>query len=202
MSKKHRHDPVEITVAGRNIPVTEPLETYATGKVQRLTRYLDGLSKVQVILAESNSREAASRHAAEATAVIKGHTIRAESSDADMYAAIDGMIDKLHLQLTRTKERTRDHKHKSQVIDEGLEGSFALGPDEADEGTDESSATDDLIVTVKQYTMKPMFSDEAIDEMNELGHSFFVFLNAQTEKVSVVYQRKDGLYGLIEPAFL
>jgi len=70
------------------------------------------------------------------------------------------------------------------------------------ERADDSSQSQDRIVEVKQYTLKPMFADEAIEEMEELGHAFFVFLNASNEKVSVVYRRRDGMYGLIEPAFV
>src|SRR5579872_5015621 len=200
MSKKSTSEPVQIDVSGHNMPVTEPLRTYVLGKMDRLTRYLDRLPRIVVILSAENSREAAGRNVAEATATVKGRTIRAESSDADMYAAIDGLVDKLHLQLTRTKERTRDHKRHGRNLEDAGEV-IAIEPDDTEAGEGEGVGEDDLIVDVKQYTMKPMFSDEAIDEMNELGHAFFVFLNARTEKVSVVYRRHDGLYRLIEPAF-
>lgn len=199
MSKRKASEPVLIEVSGRNMPVSEPLRQYALTKMARLTRYLDRLSKLEVVLAGEHTRQSTGRNVAEATATIKGVALRAEAADADMYAAIDGVVDKLHHQLTRVKERTKDH-HKRR----GAEETTGLVPlEDVLDGVEAGPPADaqDRIVEVKQYTMKPMFSDEAIDVMEELGHTFFVFLDARTEKVTVVYRRHDGLYGLIEPAF-
>lgn len=201
MSKKAELEPVQITVSGRNMPVTEPLRKYVVTKMDRLTRYLDRLSSVEVVLAAENTREAGGRNLAEATASAKGKAIRAECADADMYAAVDGLVDKLHLQLTKTKERSRDHKRRGREEEEVVAEEDLTGDLREDQIDDLDAENADQIVEVKQYLMKPMFSDEAIVEMTELGHAFFVFLNARTEKVSVVYRRRDGQYGLIEPAF-
>jgi putative sigma-54 modulation protein len=191
---------LHVSVTGRNMPVTPALDEYAVAKMSRLTRYLDRLSRVEVVLSSEHARESSRRNLAEATATVRGRVVRAESSEADMYAAIDGVVDKLHLQLTKFKERSRSHKGRGPG--ESLDIDVVGGPDETITSlSEDSSDSDARIVEVKQYTMKPMFADEAIDAMEEMGHTFFVFLDARTEQVSVVYRRRDGAYGLIEPAF-
>ena len=182
------------------MPVTEPLREYAVTKMGRLNRYLDQVSSVEIILSTEHTRESTARNLAQAVATVKGRTIRAECSHADMYAAIDGLVDKLHMQLTRLKERTRGHTRCGRIDEPGA-------ADEADQdqepGTPEEDGVEapNRIVEVRQLSLKPMFPDEAIEEMNESGQTFYVFLSAQTEKVSVLYRRADGQYGLVEPAF-
>ncbi len=110
MTKRHESEPVKVSVTGRNMPVTDPIETYVITKMGKLDRYLDRLSQIDVVLSSDQARQASQRQRAEATAVVKGRVLRAEVTNADMYAAIDGLVDKLHLQLTRHKERTRAHK--------------------------------------------------------------------------------------------
>ncbi|HEV3310065.1 MAG TPA: ribosome-associated translation inhibitor RaiA [Chloroflexota bacterium] len=204
LTKHALNEPMQITVSGRNMPVTPPLEAYVTGKMNRLTRYLDRLSRIEVVLAVEHTREASGRNLAEATAILKGRTIRAEAAKGDMYAAVDAVVDKLHQQLTRTKERTRHHKGRGPGDSEPAGTADDLVPIDtgnADADGDDSEAGDTRIVEVKQLSLKPMFADEAIDALEQLGHAFFVFLNARTEQVSVVYRRHDQSYGLIEPGF-
>src|SRR5579862_4297855 len=96
-------DNVQITVTGRNMSVDEPMRQYVVKKMDKLVRYLDRLSRVEVILATRNTRESSRRSMAEAVATARGRTVRAESVDADMRAAVDGLVDKLQQQLTRAK---------------------------------------------------------------------------------------------------
>jgi putative sigma-54 modulation protein len=201
MPKRVAPEPLHVSVTGRNMPVTDPLEKYVVTKIGRLTRYLDRLARVEVVLANEHTREANGRNVAEATATVKGRTIRAEAADADMYAAIDGVVDKLHLQLTRVKERTRAHKGRGPGDAELPEPADLLGSSPTEPDDEELASPEGGIVEVKQFALKPMFPDEAIDALEDTGHAFFVFLSAETEKVSVVYRRRDGAYGLIEPAF-
>jgi len=194
-------EPLQVNVAGRNMPVTDPLKQYVVNKMSRLTRYLDRLSRIDVVLSTEHAREASGRNVAEATATVKGRIMRAESADADMYAAIDGAVDKLHQQLTRVKERTRAHKGRGPGDAEEQEPAEEADATMPPVPGAEPIAEGTRIVSVKQFALKPMFSDEAVDALEDLGHAFFVFLNAETEHVSVVYRRHDGAYGLIEPAF-
>ena len=200
MTKRSAPEPLQITVSGRNMPVSDQLKEFAVAKMARLSRYLDRLSRVDVVLTAEPTRAANDRNVAEATASVKGRTIRAEAAADDIKSAIDALVDKLHLQLTRTKERTRAHKGRGPGDAELPVGEMGEGYEDEDE--DEAAETiEDRIVEVKQFSPKPMFPDEAIDALEELGHAFFVFLSAQTEQVSVVYRLRDGSYGLIEPAF-
>lgn len=201
MTSPHRRQPskqgVRVAVTGRNMPVTDALRKYVVAKMEKLDRYLDRLSQIEVTLSMGHTREASRRNVAEATAMVKGTVLRGEVADADMYAAVDGLFHKMHHQLTRFKERTRDHKGHGPP-DDDVSPSATL---ESDDEMEHVAEADGGIVRVKQFSMKPMFSDEAIGELEGLGHAFYVFLNGETERVSVVYRRQDGAYGLIEPAF-
>ena len=200
MTKHRRTEPLRVTVTGRNMTMTDALHDYASEKIGHLERYLDRLAGITVILSTENARRPNERCSAEATATAKGRIVRAQVLDADMYAAIDGVTDKMHQQLTRLKERTRDHKRGEAA--ETIVAAAGEGKIEATESDDEDASEQaPRVVRTKQFLMKPMFSDEAIDELQALDHEFFVFLNAENEHVSVIYRRRDGNYGLIEPAF-
>jgi len=200
MTKHRRTEPLKVTVTGRNMAITDALNKYASEKIGHLERYLDRLAGIAVVLGTENARRPSERCTAEATATIKGRTVRAQVADADMYAAIDGVTDKMHQQLTRLKERTRDHKRGESPEELGTDVEAGIEPPfEADEDDEEDE--EPRIVRTKQFLLKPMFSDEAIEELQSLDHEFFVFLNAENEQVSVVYRRRDGNFGLIEPAF-
>lgn len=199
MAGQGAREQLQISVTGRHMPVTEPLERYAVAKLGHLERYLGRLTEIKVVLSSEKSRRATLRNVAEARAVVRGRVIRAQVADADMYAAIDALVDKLHLQLTRLKERTRTHKHGADAAAEKPEP-LQEGEGVGEEAVDDEEAGREGIVRIKQFAMKPMFSDEAIDAMEELGHAFYVFLNAETEQVNVLYRRRDGAFGLIEPA--
>ncbi len=194
-SRARESSPVRVQVTGRHMVVTPALEAYVVKKMAKLDRYLDRLSDVNITLGSGNSHRTGERHLAEATALVKGRPLHAQCVDADMYAAVDGLVDKLHHQLTRLKERAREHK--TSVAPPTEETLSTLD----DLPLDDASTSSPRIVEVKQYAMKPLFPDEAIDEMEELGHTFYVFLSAETERVNVVYRRSDGRFGLIKPAF-
>jgi putative sigma-54 modulation protein len=188
-------EPLRVAVNGRNMPITEALRTYVVGKMSKLDRYLDRLSEIEVILSQENAKESSRRNVAEASTWVNGHEIRATIAEADMYAAVDGLVDKLHLQMTKLKERTRNHKGGAPRTD--LDVDELVLPVDTDDVIDEGPR----IVPVRQYSMKPVFPEEAIEELEERGHAFYVFLSAETEAVNVLYKRADGSYGLVEPAF-
>lgn len=209
MAKHRRTEPLKVTVTGRNMAVTDALHDYATEKIGHLERYLDRLAGITIVLGTEDTRRADQRYSAEATATVKGRTVRAQVADANMYAAIDAVTDKMHLQLTRLKERTRDHKRGAvpemagTELQSGIASPVNNVQDDEYDGDENEYDNDEepRIVRTKQFLLKPMFSDEAIEELQSLDHEFFVFLNAENEQVSVVYRRRDGNFGLIEPAF-
>lgn len=184
---------VNVQVKGKNLAVTPGLEGHVVEKMRCLDKYLDRLSQIEVELWHEETREAAHRNHVEATTRVAGRTIRVATSDGDMYAAIDEAVDKLHRQLNRQKERMKSHH--------GGKSAEALSVEQDSDGISEPDASEvgGTIVRVKRFDMKPEFEDDAVENMEDLGHSFYVFLNAQTERVNVLYRRKDGSYGLIQP---
>lgn len=177
---------VRIVVKGKNIDVTPALREYAEKRVNKLSRFFQNREDVQVDVVLSVERD---MQIAEITYHLGGLFMRGESSSNDMYASIDEASDRISRQVRKYKDRIRSVTNDSlrfQVPDNG-----------AIPSVDEEEAPE--IVRTKRFAIKPMDIDEAVMQMELLGHDFFVFANAQTEEVNVLYKRKDGRYGLIEP---
>ncbi|HHX78041.1 MAG TPA: ribosome-associated translation inhibitor RaiA [Firmicutes bacterium] len=174
---------MKIAVRGKNIDVTPALRDYASKRISKLDKYFDN-AEAQVNL--SVTKES---HIVEVTVLVNGLIIRGEEETEDMYASIDLVIEKLEKQI---------EKYKTRLIKRTRNGNkTAAGQNEGEIAGEEEPR----IVRTKRFDMKPMAVEEAIMQMNLVGHDFFVFVNAQTENVNVVYRRKDKNYGLIEPIF-
>lgn len=171
---------MQIFLTGRNLEVTEALRRYAEDKVGRLQRYLEKITSAHIVLSVQKYRQIA-----EVTLRVRDLTIRGEESTVDLYSSIDLVVEKLERQLQRYKGKILSHTNRSGRP----QGPLASG--EADEGS--------RVVKAKRFAMKPMSLDEAILQMDLLGHAFYVFRNAQTDEVNVVYRRREDTYGLIEP---
>ncbi|MGI6345018.1 MAG: ribosome hibernation-promoting factor, HPF/YfiA family [Bacillota bacterium] len=173
---------MEVTVRGKNIDVTDALRDYATKKVSRLEKYIDRPIEAQVTLSVQRGL-----HRVEVTATVDGLILRGEEESTDMYASIDLVSDKLERQVARYKtriaRRLRINGSKNGVV-EAVEIPDDDGP---------------RVVRSKRFPIKPMPVEEAILQMNLLNHDFFVFVDAESENFAVLYRRKDGNYGLIEP---
>lgn len=172
---------MQITVRGKNIQITDALRDYATKKVERLSKYFDRPVEAQVMLTVEKDR-----HTVEVTAMVDGLILRGEESSPDMYASIDLVSDKLEKQIERYKTRI-SRRLRTNGFKNG-----AVSPAMLEEDGPQ-------VVRSKRFPMKPMPVEEAVLQMNLLNHDFFVFMNAETERFAVVYKRKDGNYGLIEP---
>lgn len=181
----------DIRVKARNFPLTDALESQVVAKLGRLDKYLDRLRGIDVVLWTESSKEADRHNHVEVTGHAGSRRVHATATAADMYAAVDEVVDKMYRQLNRAKERLKSH-HGTRIAD-------AVVPEEAALEPFIEESQDAAIVKVKRFEMKPQFEDEALAEMETLGHSFYVFLNAANERVNVVYRRKDGHYGLIDP---
>lgn len=187
---------MEVAVKGRNISVTEALERYAREKIGKVSKFFDedgSDTRAEVELFHQRNTSIPDPEIAEATLFINGSVLKARESSEDMYASIDKMYDKLERQVKRYRGRQIDRWHgkkgRSKAPDEGLPEA-------------ETRTEDDLeprIVRTKQFQMKPMTSEEAVLQMEMLDHAFFVFTSAETGDINVVYRRRDGDYGLIEP---
>ena len=178
---------MQITITTRNLENTEALKRYAEEKIARLQKFVDQITSVHVVLSVQKHRQIA-----EVTLHVREHTIRGEESSADLYSAIDLVADKIERQIIRYKEKVVDHSGRGLGRSRSRE---ELAPAE-----DESFLEDGpRIVKTKRFAVKPLSPDEAAIHMDLLSHNFFVFRNAQTQEVNVVYRRRDGEYGLIEP---
>ncbi|MER3451361.1 MAG: ribosome-associated translation inhibitor RaiA [Thermus sp.] len=176
-------------LSGRNLEITEALRNYVEKKMARLDRYFDGEMEAKVVLSLAGSPHVEKKARAEAQVNLPGGMVRVEEEDKDLYEAIDRMVDRLETQIKRYKERRFIGRRHTTL---GPQAPEALPKEPEEEGP--------RIVRVKRFEMKPMTPEDAVFQMEALGHSFFVFRNAETDEINVVYRRKDGNYGLIAPA--
>ncbi len=176
-------------IRGKNIELTEALKEYTTKRLSKLEKYIDDVKEAQVALSIG-----AEGHKVEVTIPLNGVILRGEEASSDMYTSIDLVEEKLEKQIEKHKTRlyrsNRGAGLKKAFNEEVKKEIEANGP-----------AAKFKILRSKRFALKPMDEEEAIMQMNLLGHTFYVFHNARSEEVNVVYKRKDGNYGLIEPHF-
>ncbi|HZC19567.1 MAG TPA: ribosome-associated translation inhibitor RaiA, partial [Rubrobacteraceae bacterium] len=197
-----REATMQVAVKGRNIPVTEALEQYATKKVERIAKFFDdgrSVSRAEVELTHERNPSIPEPEVAETTLFINGAVLKAREASADMYASIDRMSDKLERQVRRYRGRQLDRWQGQKKWHAAAEDRSEGRPVQVVED-DEEEVPGTRIVRTKQFQMKPMSPEEATLQMELLDHAFFVFINADTGEINVVYRRRDGNYGLIEPA--
>jgi ribosome hibernation promoting factor len=177
---------MRLQVKGRNVEVSQQIRSYAEEKLGKLERQLPDPTRVELELAVEHNPSIAGNQVAEATVWTKGPVLRARESSADMKASIDQLVDKLERQVKRYKGKRREGRRHAEAA---LPEPMPAAPSE--EGP--------MIVKTKQFTVKPMSADEAVLQLELIGHDFFVFRNADSDEINVVYRRLDGNYGLIEP---
>lgn len=182
---------MKFIISGKNIEVTQGLRESIEHKLGKLSRYFTPDTEVIVTLSVEKERQKI-----EVTIPVKGHIIRSEQSSSDMYVTIDLVEEVIERQL-------RKYKNKLVAKSQGhLTGSGSSFKKEFFEEEDDSAEDGSIpIVRTKHFGIKPMYPEDACVQMELLGHSFFVFLNAETDQVNVVYRRKNGSFGLIEPEF-
>jgi putative sigma-54 modulation protein len=184
---------MDISITVHNIDLTPRLQTHVEKKMGRLDRYLPNLNAVQVDLSMQNARSAGERHIAQVTIRdTRGTILRAEERNSDIFSAVDTVVDKINKQIRRYRGKQLRHRRATS-------GEAAQLEWEAAEDEDEFVPEDRAIVRQKRFSVRPMPADEAIEQMELLGHDFFVFFNADVEAINVVYRRHDGNYGLLHP---
>jgi ribosome hibernation promoting factor len=193
---------MQLQVSGRNLDITEPLREYAERKLARIERHLTEDTRVDLELAIERNRSISANQHAELTVWTRGPVLRAHEYADDMYAAIDLAVDKLDRQVRRYRERRRHWRPHHQARD--IEALLPLSEDdEAASATLANGEEPELpiptIVKTKRFNMKPMHPDEAALQLELVGHAFYVFLNAESDAVAVIYRRRDGNLGVIEP---
>jgi putative sigma-54 modulation protein len=184
---------VRITIRGKNLTVSGEDRAYIERKMQRLDRMLDDRSEAEVELRLEGNRKVDDSHIVDVTLSIDGQPLRGQAASTSFKVAADDVIDKLERRTVEHRERPRDRRRSEQARynEAAAEGEIV---EAADDGGERPG-----VVKVKRFAIKPMFEEDAISRMEELGHAFFVFVNAESERVAVLYRRRDGRYGLIEP---
>lgn len=180
---------MHMIVKGKNLEVTNALREYAVEKVSRVERYLDRITKTEIEMSVERNPKIPDNQVVEVTIFSSGPIIRAKESAVDMYQAIDLVTSKLERQARKVKTKLIDRSHHAK---NPFKGSLRAVEEEEEE-------SEPVIVKTKSFPLKPMTPEEACLQMDLVNHDFFVFINAETEETNVVYRRKDGNYGLIEP---
>ena len=189
---------MKTTLKARNLDLTDRLRSQIERKMQRLDRIKHDMAEADVELIGRASHSNDSAQIAEVTLRNNGDVLRSSASGSTPIAALDDVVDKLERQLVRTKERPGSvRKRHSDEVDSVIHRE-ALGTIDADADRLPADGRP-AVVKTKRFDMQPMFEEDAITQMEELGHAFFVFLDAETEQVAVLYRRADGNYGLIQP---
>jgi len=178
---------MRLQVKGKNLEVSESIRSYAERKLGKLEKKLPAPTQVELELAVERNASIAANHVAEATIWTKGPTLRAREASGDMKASIDALVEKLERQVIRYRDKRRRRPGRE-------DGGQPM--DATPAGSDEHERT---IVKVKQFAVKPMTPEEAVLQLELIGHDFFVFQNAETGDINVVYRRRDGNFGHIEP---
>jgi putative sigma-54 modulation protein len=181
---------MELTIKGKNVEVTDRLRDYVHKKIGRLDRYLPTISEAWVELSVEGTKAAQDRQVCQVTIRSNGTILRAEERSDDMFTSIDTVLDKMYRQIARYKGKRQNRWRAVGVTVEPL----PLGIEE--ETFEEEGAS---IVRSKRFSMAPMHPEEAVEQMELLGHDFFVFYNAEEGQINVIYRRDDGDYGLLQP---
>jgi ribosome hibernation promoting factor len=178
-------DALRLQVKGRNVEISDSIRSYAEQKLAKLDRQLGEATRVELELTVERNPSISANQVAEVTVWTRGPTLRAREATSDMRASIDQLTEKLLRQVRHYRD-----KRKRASVRQRQNGGIPPMPEQPEP----------QIVKTKQFAVKPMNAEEAVLQLELVGHDFFVFRNADTEDVNVVYRRKDGGYGLIEPA--
>jgi putative sigma-54 modulation protein len=177
---------VELIITGKNMEISNGIREYVERKAGKLDRYLRNMEEAHLELTRSSAKSAGDRHIAQLTVRAKGTILRAEESAGDVFTAFDAVLDKMYRQIVRYKTRRRERGRPPE--------------DEPMPPIEEFEAeAPKQIVRTKRFVVLPMDEGEAAEQMELLGHDFFLFLNTGTGELNIIYKRRDGNYGLIEP---
>lgn len=181
---------MRLHVKGKNVEVSDAIHDYAERKLGKLAPQLADPTRVELELAVEKNPSIADNHVAEATIWTKGPVLRAREASGDMKASIDLLVDKLERQVKRYRQKRRHEHERHHERANGAAPAAASIP--STEGT--------MIVKTKQFVLNGMSPEEAVEQLELIGHDFFVFRNDESGEINVVYRRRDGDYGVIEPA--
>ncbi len=182
---------MELQIVGKNLEITEAIDDYVRKKFEKLLRYLPGIDNAKVEIYEENTRSPEHRFTAQVTVKSKGILLRAEEKGVNAYMALDAVADVLVRQIRR-------YKGKLQKRNKGISLARQTPATQKASTAGETEVMQE-VVKIKRFAVKSMSADEATEQMELLSHDFFLFLNVDSGALNLVYRRKDGNYGLIEP---
>ncbi|MCX7845121.1 MAG: ribosome-associated translation inhibitor RaiA [Dictyoglomaceae bacterium] len=173
---------MQINITGKNVSISQAMQDYVEKKISKLSRFFDQISHVEIVFKGEDRKDAGRSHIVEVTLDVNGAIIKASEENQDFRTCIDLVVDKLEIQLKKYKEKLIERGRRRPNVREILPIKEESKP---------------KVVKVKRFGLKPMDIEEAILQMEMLGHDFFLYLDAETNKISLLYKRKDGNYGLI-----
>jgi putative sigma-54 modulation protein len=189
---------MQLIVHGRNVEVTDWIREYVNKKVGRLERYLNQVSDARIELSHNATRAADDRFTAQLTIWANGNILRAEESTADIVVSIDAVVDKMSRQIRRFKGRryqSRRRQSAAAAVNAEAQLTTTLVEDLGGEEEEEMGN----IIRRKEFLLQPMDEEEALAQMELLGHDFFIYYDVDAKGVNVVYRRRDGQFGLLQP---
>lgn len=184
---------MELHVKAHQVSLSSELQAYIDRKLGRLDRFLGRVTDARLELREEQRRTGGARQIAQLTIATNFALLRAEEEAVEIHAAIDAVATKMERQIVRYRSKWKSRRHGHHEAD------LPLPPDEP-EDDDQEHAAEMNIVRTKTFSAKPIDAEEAIEQMELLGHTFFAFINARSGSVNVVYRRRNGGYGLLQPA--
>ena len=183
---------MDVVIRGKNVKVSESLRTAATEHLAKLDRFANGFARAEVDFSEERNPRIADNQKCEVLVHVKGHLLKAHASASEPFAALYAVCDKVEHQVKRLKDKRVARTHPRRVRSQRVE----LPLDEEED--DQEEAQPARIVKTKEFTIKPMSAEEALLQMDLLGHDFFLFTGSDTGRAAVIYRRNDGNFGLIE----
>jgi putative sigma-54 modulation protein len=190
---------VQTTIRGKHLTISDRDRAYIERKLQRLDRMLDDRSEAEVELRLEGNRKVDDSHIVDVAVTAAGQHLRGVGTASSFRVAADIVIDKIERRVVEARQRPRDRRRAEQA--RYAEQVLTQGPPAASPDLPEPPEPEEIsrVVKLKRFAIEPMFEEDAITRMEELGHQFFIFVNAENEQLGVLYRRKDGRYGLIEP---
>jgi putative sigma-54 modulation protein len=183
---------MDVQIYHQDLELTDRLKEYVRAKVEKFTRYLSDIQSIRVDLKETHVRDVSERMVAQLTISVPQRLLRAEERAADIFTAFDAVMDKMDRQIERYRGRQLDRRSGNGVS----VSEMALQEEE-----EEAPMLEGEIVRVKEFEVGSLTPEAAVEQMELLGHYFFLFLDGTDGRLSVVYKRRDGNYGLIKPIY-
>ena len=184
---------MDVVIRGKNVKVSEPLRTAATEHLAKLDRFANGFARAEVDFSVEKNPRIAENQKCEVLVHVKGHLLKAHASATEPFAALYAVCDKVEHQVKRLKDKRVDRAHPRRVRTQRVEMP-ALEEDDEESGEQGPAR----IVKTKEFSLKPMTAEEAVLQMDLLGHDFFLFTSSESGRAAVIYRRNDGNFGLIE----